>query len=131
MFCEQCGNKIESSHKFCTKCGRSKVGEVGDNEAGQPVLSVSKDGWWQRLLKVAYILLYIPLLFIIPLAWSLNSSSYDYYTNTRTDTAGSAFVYSAITLIIYMAVVRLIKIEVLYVAMGQRPDWGVEFKKYF
>lgn len=21
MFCENCGNKIEEGHKFCTKCG--------------------------------------------------------------------------------------------------------------
>jgi len=135
MFCEKCGNEILVSNAFCIKCGHHviplKSGEV------QPVLKVkshiSDDVWWQRLLKVLYVLMYVPLLLIIPSTWMINYSecNYNYGTCNYVYTPGQAFWYCFLTLLLYVVVVRLIKIAVLYVAMGQKPKWKKEFKKFF
>lgn len=129
MYCENCGNKLDTSHKFCTKCGHSAAST--DSKITKQNHSTLDERWWHRLLKVLYIIAYLPLLLIIPLVWSENSSSYDYYSRTYTDTIGEAFWYSLLTLVIYMAVVRLIKIAVLYIAVGRKPEWKKEFKKLF
>jgi cytoskeletal protein RodZ len=68
----------------------------------------------------------LPLLIIIPVVWSENS--YSYYGG---GSEGEAFWYSLLTLVIYMAIARLIKIAVLYVALGRKPEWKKEFKKLF
>lgn len=130
MFCEHCGNKIDGSHKFCTKCGHSTLQSEIKNSISQTGVSLNEK-WWHRLLKVIYIILYIPLLGILPLVWTENSSSYNYYSSSSTDTSGTAFWYCLLTLVIYMAVARLIKIAVLYIAMGRKPEWKKEFKKLF
>lgn len=123
MFCENCGHKLENPDKFCTKCGTPVHTET---KAQAPIEKVSDEKWWNRLLKVLYIAAYLPLLFIIPIVWSVNS--YSYYSG---DTYGEAFWYSLVTLVIYLAVVRLIKIGVLYVALGIKPRWKREFKKLY
>ena len=126
MYCEHCGNKIEQGYKFCTKCGHSTIPvQTRTPSTSQPELSLN-DKWWHRLLKVLYVVFYLPLLVIIPLVWSENS--YSYYGN---DNTGEAFGYSLITLLIYMVIVRLIKIAVLYVALGRKSEWKKEFKKLF
>jgi len=126
MYCEHCGHKLEQGHKFCTKCGLSTVpGQPKTTSAQQPALPLN-DKWWHRLLKVLYVVSYLPLLIIIPLVWSENS--YSYYDG---DTTGDAFWYSLLTLVIYMAIARLIKIAVLYVALGRKPEWKKEFKRLF
>jgi uncharacterized membrane protein len=126
MYCEHCGKKIEQGHKFCTKCGHSTVpAQVKNNTTQQPVFSLN-DKWWHRLLKVLYVVAYLPLLIIIPIVW--NENSYSYYGG---DTLGGAFWYSLLTLAIYMVIVRLIKIAVLYVVLGRKPEWKKEFKKLF
>lgn len=127
MYCENCGHKMDGSHKFCTKCGSP----MRQDKIPVSAAAISDEKWWLRLLKVAYILLYLPLPLFLLIAWSANSSSYDWYTHTTTDTTGSAIWYSFLTLLVYMAVVRLIKIATLYVAMGQRPQWKKEFTKLF
>lgn len=126
MYCEHCGTKLEQGHKFCTKCGHSTVPvQTKSAAAHQPALSLN-DKWWHRLLKVLYVVSYLPLLIIIPVVWSENS--YSYYGG---GSEGEAFWYSLLTLVIYMAVARLIKIAVLYVALGRKPEWKKEFKKLF
>ncbi len=127
MFCENCGSKIESSDKFCIKCGNA-LPWLNENITQSTKLD---DRWWHRLFKVIYILLYIPLPFFLLIIWSANSSSYDYYTHTSRDTSGSAFLYSLITLFVYLALARLIKISFLYITMGKKPEWKKEFKRLF
>ncbi len=56
MFCEKCGNKLDSSDKFCTKCGAPVHSESNKRIFITPA---SGEKWWYRLLKVAYILLYV------------------------------------------------------------------------
>ncbi len=123
MFCENCGNKIQEGHKFCMKCGHSvDLNKEKINTTKQTPLML-KENWWHRLLKVLYIVGYIPLLIIIPIVWSENSC---YYCSD-----GDSFWYSLLTLAIYVVVIRLIKLAVLYVAMGRHPEWKKEFKKLF
>ena len=56
MHCENCGNKLDNSDKFCTKCG-TPVQLEGKEHISKH--SASEEKWWYRLLKVAYILLYV------------------------------------------------------------------------
>ena len=131
MYCENCGDKINIHDQFCVECGHKVV----KNKESFPSFPISSNTdldqkWWHRLLKVVYIILYLPLLIIIPLVWSDNSQSWSYYEG-YTDTKGEAFWYSVVTLIIYFVITRLIKIAVLYVAMSQKPHWKKEFKKLF
>lgn len=126
MYCEHCGEKLEQGYKFCTKCGHSTVPlQTKIAAADQPTLSLN-DKWWHRLLNVLYIVSYLLLFVIIPVVWSENN--YSYYGN---GSSGEALWYSFLTLIIYMALARLIKIAVLYVALGRKPEWKKEFKRLF
>ncbi len=122
MYCENCGNKILEGHKFCTKCGYSFVHEVHTNQQVQQSV-VLNENWWHRLLKILYIIGYIPLLIIIPIVWSENSC---YYCSN-----GDSFWYSVLTFIIYILILRLIKLAVIYVVFGRNPEWKKEFKKLF
>lgn len=123
MYCENCGNKIEENHKFCTKCGQSIDSVNVNGISSKQIHSTVDEKWWHRLLKVIYIIGYLPLLLIIPLVWNENSCSYC--------SDGDSFWYSLLTLVIYITIIRLIKIAVLYASMGRRPVWKSEFKKLF
>lgn len=132
MFCENCGKKLQEGYKFCTQCGQSVVTafeSINIRRTGE--VSPSSDAWWYRLLKVAYIFLYIPLPFILWLVWSESSTSYNYYSKTTTDTTGQAFWYSLLTLVIYLSILRLVKIATLYIAIGRTPEWRKEFKRLY
>lgn len=133
MFCEKCGNKINKSDRFCDKCGSSILLEENVIESKNDQLK-PENKWWFRLVKVIYIFFYIILVPILFLVWSENSSTYshyDYYTKSYvyTNTFGNAAWYFLCTLIIYMVVLRLIKISFLYIFFGQKPQWKKEFKK--
>ena len=127
MFCENCGNKLKEGHKFCTKCGHSNVSEAKEEKS--PTLS--DDKWWYRLAKVIYVLLYLPLLVVVPLVWSENVPRYNSYFEEYYGSYGEAFWYSVLTLVIYVVVVRLIKITFLYISFAKKPIWKKEFKKFF
>ncbi len=132
MFCENCGNKLQEKSKFCTQCGQSVVPISESVNVGSALeMSPSSAAWWYRLLKVVYITLYIPLPFILWLVWSENSSYYSYYSNVTTYTIGEAFCYSLLTLVIYLSILRLVKIATLYIAIGRKPEWGKEFKHLY
>ncbi len=130
MFCENCGNKIQDDYKFCTKCGNPFGSSVHKDSSQKPV-TITDEKWWQRLLKVSYIISYIPLILVVIVVWSSNSSEYSYYTRTYTDTSGTAFLWSCLAIIIYVTTIRLIKLAVLYIAFGQKPNWYKEFKKLY
>ena len=123
MFCENCGNKIDSSHRFCTKCGHVFDLIKEKTSISKQAPQALNDKWWHRLLKVLYIIGYVPLLIIIPIVWSENSC---YYCSN-----GDAFWYSLLTLVIYLVGIRLLKIAVLYIVIGRKPEWKKEFKKLF
>ncbi len=55
MHCDNCGNRLDSSDKFCTKCGTRVPSEVKEH----PVAPISEEKWWYRLLKVVYIVLFV------------------------------------------------------------------------
>lgn len=134
MFCENCGNKMQEGHKFCTKCGHSNMTSSTAPIIKQTIPLATNEKWWHRLLRVVYIFLYLQILWIVPVVWSSNSSSYSgYYGGTYhyEDTPGAAFWYSVLAIVIFVVVLRLIKLTVLYVAKGQKPEWHKEFRKLF
>jgi len=132
MFCENCGEKLQEGYKFCTQCGHSAFSVSETMNVRQTTrTNSSSDAWWYRLLKVVYIFLYIPLPFILWLVWSESSTSYNYYSEITTDTAGEAFWYSLLTLVIYLSILRLMKIATLYIAIGRKPEWGREVKRLY
>jgi len=133
MYCEHCGNKLDSAYKFCNKCGhRTVITTRNENLADQSPLG---DKWWHRLFKVLYVVAYFPLFGIVPAVWMSNDEScytsmYSGYTSCY-GSDGEAFWYSLLMLVIFMVVLRLVKIAVLYIALGQRPRWKRELKKLF
>ncbi len=134
MYCHKCGNEIKKGDKFCDKCGESVAGEEKVSRETRHGALVTNDKWWQRLLKVVYIFLWLQILWIIPAVWSVNSSEYvGYYGGEYKyqDTYGAAFWYSILAIIIFVIVIRLVKITVLYIALGQKPEWKKQFKRLF
>jgi len=130
MYCENCGNKNDGSHKFCTKCGHPTVATSNATSIKREPAKRLDERWWHRLLKVVYIFFYLQILWIVPVVWSVNSTSWSYYGGYE-DTTGAAFWYSILAIVIFVAVLRLIKLTVLYIALAQKPKWGEEFKKLF
>lgn len=132
MFCEKCGNKLKENHKFCTECGHSNLDK---QESKQTPSNILEQKWWFRLAKVFYIFLYIPLPFVIIGVWSENDpySYYGSYSNQYYShgSYSEAFWYSLLTLVVWVVILRLIKITFLYIAFGKKPQWKKEFKKIF
>ena len=134
MFCENCGNKLQQGHKFCIKCGHSSDGNSGVQEFKKNGAPTLDERWWHRLLKVIYIFLYLQILWIVPVVWSSNSSSYSGYYGGQyhyEDTYGAAFWYSVLAIVIFVIVLRLIKLTALYIVLAKKPEWKKEFKRLF
>lgn len=133
MFCENCGNEIKNGYKFCNKCGVPSTQK--EELETRDRTSVREENWWHRLAKVVYILMYTPLLLLIPVVWDESSStcsgSYYYNSYSCRDTYGEAIWYSFLTLLVYLVIVRLMKLTYLYVVSGEKPAWKKEFKKLF
>ena len=132
MFCEKCGNKLKENHKFCTECGHSNLDK---QESKQTPSNILEQKWWFRLAKVFYIFLYMPLPFVIIGVWSENDP-YSYYSSYSNQyyshgSYSEAFWYSLLTLVVWVVILRLIKITFLYIAFGKKPQWKKEFKKIF
>lgn len=125
MFCEHCGNNIQEGHKFCMKCGKL----ILNHSVAQA--SNLDQNWWLRVAKVIYIFLHLPLPLVLWGVWYANSTSYNYYKKVYSDTTGKAFWYSILTLIIYLVILRLIKITFLYIAFAEKANWQKEFKKFY
>lgn len=134
MYCNNCGSKISGGNKFCTECGHPTLETKEPDIHFSDVPVNQNEKWWQRLSKVIYIVLYIPLLIIIPAVWMGFKSSYTgYYLGQYhyEDTYGKAFWYSLLTLVIYLIILRLIKFTFQYIVYGKKPTWKKEFKKLF
>jgi ABC-type uncharacterized transport system fused permease/ATPase subunit len=117
MFCVTCGNELDEVEKFCTECGNTTTPEESVTEI------VSEERWWHRLGIVIYITVHLPLLIIVPLVWSSNAEYYSSYSNTYRGSDGDAFWYSVLTIIIYIGVIRLMKMAVKYITKGIKPKW--------
>jgi len=131
MFCEKCGSKIKAGYQFCTDCGYSSSEVVQNRNAS--VGRNTDERWWHRLLRVIYILTYLPLLGIIIAVWSSYApycyTSYSY--NNCYGSYGEAFWYSLLALVIGVVVLRVAKLAVIYISKGQKPQWSKEFKKIY
>lgn len=122
MFCTTCGNRLNDGNNHCTNCGASVVstGTTASNHSEQKVVTESK--WWHRLGLVIYIFFNILLIPVVFAVWSGNSTSYVsdmgyyHYENSY----GLAFWYSFLTIIIWLLVLRLIKIALRYVVSGKK-----------
>lgn len=128
-FCHKCGKKLEEAEKYCAECGTVVLVEkpAKNNFAKKN----ADEQWWLRLAKVIYVILYLPLLAVIPIVWSINALSCNYYGTSCSGSYMAAFWYSLLALVIYVVIVRLIKIAFLYIALGQKPKWEKEFTKAF
>lgn len=118
------------------KLEKENIPSHGNESTSKISISTNLDQkLWYRLSKVVYVILYGFLLIIISTVWDVNSSTYTGYSTAYggiyEDTYGKAFWYSLLALLIYIAIVRLIKITFLYIALGQKPQWKKEFKKLF
>lgn len=131
MFCTNCGNTIQDGHKFCIKCGQSGVRETKNAMLIQKSSVVIDEKWWQRLLKVLYIFLCLQILWIVPAVWGSNLPYCSTYSNYCSGSYSESFWYSVLAIVIFVFVTRLIKITILYVVIGRKPEWKKEFKRLF
>lgn len=127
MFCKNCGHKANNDKRFCSQCGTEMTAPVQTHVS----TSIEEEAWWKRLIKVIYIVLHIPLPLILIGVWSSASSTYDYYSKTYRDSYGEAFFYVLLTLIIYVVILRLIKLAYQYVVLGKHPEFKKEFKRFY
>ena len=130
MYCHKCGNEIKGNDKFCIKCGNSILSEKIKEK-----FVISEDKWYLRLAKVIYIVLYIPLPFVLWGVWTSNDP-YSYYSSYSREwisygSYSEAFWYTLLTLVVWVVILRLIKIAVLYIFTAQKPKWKMEFRKFF
>lgn len=123
MFCEKCGSLYNAGDKFCTKCGASTE-SAGVKLVREEVSNNKGEHWYHRLGTVVYVFFHLPLLFIVPLVWSENSTTYVGGVGYRyEDTPELAFWYSFLTIVIWLLVLRLIKIAFKYIVSGIRPKF--------
>lgn len=130
MFCEKCGHQL-NNERFCPNCGK----EIYHTQIEHDHTPKSQDKWYLRLARVIYIVLYIPLPFVIFGVWTSNDP-YSYYSSYSREwisygSYGEAFWYSLLTLVIWVVILRLIKIAILYIFTGVKPRWKMEFKKFY
>lgn len=128
MFCHKCGAKNDESSKYCIKCGQSLQHEK--NIQFKPV-SDHEQKWWMRLAKVVYVILYLPLLLILLLVWEDNKPYYSVYSDKYIGDYGDVIWYGFLSLLIYVVILRFIKITFLYIAFAQKPQWDKEIKRLY
>ncbi len=125
MFCTNCGNKIDSNEKFCTNCGFQVMNANNSSNTPQAeVVSTIKkrnEKWYHRLGVVIYVVAHLPLLFIVPAVWSANARYYSTYSKKFYGSDAEAFGYSLLTIIIWLIVLRLIKMATKYIVIGKKP----------
>jgi hypothetical protein len=127
MFCKNCGHQSDNGKKFCSQCGTELTAPIQTHVN----TSIEEEVWWKRLIKVVYIVLHIPLPLILIVVWAGTSSSYDYYSKTTHNNYGEAFFYVLLSLIIYVLILRLIKLAYRYVVLGKHPEFKKEFKRFY
>ena len=84
--------------------------------------SINKDEkWYHRLAIVVYILSHIPLIFVVQAVWLEYAREYSYYHKTYVGSDADALWLSFIAIIIYILVLRLIKMIIKYILKGTKP----------
>jgi len=93
---------------------------------------------WYRLLKILYFFSYCLVPVIVSIVWDNNApheyGSFKHETVWFTHTLGyymQSTLLIFLTIIISIIVIRLMKVIILYIIIGQRPEWKKEFKKLF
>lgn len=130
MFCDKCGHQL-NNERFCPNCGQ----EIYHTKIETVHILVSQDKWYIRLAKVIYIALYIPLPFVFCGVWTSNTP-YSYYSSYSNEyisygSYSEAFWYSLLTLVVWIVILRLLKITIFYVFSGRKPNWKGEFRRFF
>jgi len=123
MFCTNCGKKKEDTEKFCTQCGESGNGEVLISDYAATNEKVN-ERWWDRLFRVFYITVHLPLLLIVPIVWSENALQYSSYYKTWRGSDVVAFWYSVLTIFFWLLALRLIKMAIKYIVKGTSPKFN-------
>jgi len=125
MFCTNCGNKIDLNEKFCTNCGFQVMSanniSIAPEVKDTPTLNKKNERWYHRLGVVIYFVAHLPLLFIVPVVWSENASYYSTYSKKFYGSDAEAFGYSLLTIIIWLIVLRLLKMATKYIVIGKKP----------
>ncbi len=73
---------------------------------------------WYRLLKVLYILAYCTIPVIISQFWGVYKPL-------------EIIIFSILFIVFSIIVIRLIKISIIYIITGQKPEWKNEVKRFF
>lgn len=128
MYCTNCGNKILSSEKFCINCGFQVLSNSDNEPTSQTTLEVTvskkkDEKWYHRLGIVIYVLAHLPLLIVVPVVWSENAEYYSSYSKAYYGSDLESFWYSLLTIIIWVGVLRLIKMTVNYIVRGIKPKF--------
>lgn len=127
MFCENCWNKLQKSDKFCSSCGQKNTDLEDNNKVHDE--NILEQKWWLRLIKVIYVILWVPLPIIIITAWNINEPYYSTYGTYWS--YEEAFWYALVFWWLYFCLIKCIKLAFLYIALGKKPKWKQEFKKLF
>jgi|GEM_PF-1613913 hypothetical protein len=128
MYCENCGNEYSPEENFCIKCGNA-LEEAGSNNAPVSVSEMpdfnkkQDERWYHRFGIVVYVLAHLPLLIVVPIVWSENAREYSTYYKSYRGSDSEAFWYCFLTIIIWIGVLRLIKIATRYIIGGTKPKF--------
>ena len=134
MFCLNCGKKISEKDGFCTGCGEKiQNATTTIKQRGQEDLEHKT---WYRFLKVIYVVLYLPLPFLLWLVYENTGKEWVYstgrlYSGYYVHHPEEAIIPILITLLVYLIIARLVKIAFLYIFTGSKPQWKREFKRLF
>ena len=108
LFCENCGNQISDTAKFCPKCGESLIKDYDSQKLSRPTVENSNINYKvnditekrEKLIKVLlekYINEYLYLLIISSL---VSISSYTYYLITLSESATGWTVFGGLFVIV-------------------------------
>lgn len=77
--------------------------------------------WYHRLATVVYIISHLPIFFVVQVVWLEYAREYSYYQKTYVGSDLDALWLSFIAIIIYLLVLRLIKMTIKYILNGTKP----------
>lgn len=90
----------------------------------------TKNPWWYRLLKILYILACIFSFLLFAYVWLQNAPIFCLLGSCPGSYA-DAFLFGFEITLVYIVVIRLIKLSVVYVVEARKPEWRREFKRLF
>ncbi len=117
MYCKECGHEYGTDEKYCIKCGKSLDSNYGGTGEG--------GRWYHRLGMVIYVFFNLLLLPVVFAVWSESSKTYvsdggyGYNYHYEYDYVMGLW-YSFLTVVVWLLVLRLIKIALRYIATGRK-----------